>query len=79
MAGLDFESVRHRVKLVEDTGESRLFENRDGVQCPVCGDPFDEALESTGQTEQLHPRNGLSLCIANGESRLVLLTHASDS
>jgi hypothetical protein len=80
MTNVDFDSVRHRVKLIEDTGDSRLFENRDGVPCPVCGEDFDEALESRRRTEQLSPWDGLSLCIVNGaDSRLVLLTHASDS
>ena len=40
MTSVDFDSVRHRVKLIEDTGDSRLFENRDGVSCPVCGEPM---------------------------------------
>lgn len=80
MAGLDFDAVRHRVKLVEDTGDSRLFENRDDVRCPVCDEPFEEALESRRQTEQLNSPNGLVLCIVNGsDGNLVLLTHASDS
>lgn len=80
MVGVDFESVRHRVKLVEDTGDSRLFENRDGVLCPVCEDPFEEALESQRSTEQLNPRDGLSFCIVNESGgNLVLFTHASDS
>jgi len=80
MTSVDFDSVRHRVKLIGDTGDSRLFKNRDEVSCPVCGDPFDEALESRRRTEQLTPRDGLSLCLVNGDDgELVLLTHASDS
>lgn len=79
MVGVDFEAVRHRVKLVEDTGDSRLFENRDGVPCPVCEEPFDEALETERRTEQLSPPGSLTLCLLNGEEKLVLFTHASDS
>jgi len=79
MQDVDFESVRHRVKLLEDTGGSRLFDNRDGVECPVCGEPFDEALESERRTEQLTPRSGLSFCLVNETTRVVLFTHTPDS
>jgi DNA repair exonuclease SbcCD ATPase subunit len=79
MVGVDFHEVRHRVKLVEETGNSRVFENRDGVRCPVCEEPFDEALESERHTEQLNPAAGLSLCIVNEDDVVILFTHASDS
>lgn len=80
MESVDFDAVRHRVKLIEDTGDSRLFENRDRVSCPVCEEPFEEALESQRSTEQVTPRDGQSLCIVNGpERKLVLFTHAGDS
>ena len=36
-ATVDFEAVRHRLKLLRDTGDTRLFENRGDVPCPVCG------------------------------------------
>lgn len=73
---LDFESVRHRVKLVRDSGDERLFENRDGVTCPVCGDTFDEALASTSRTCQLTPGSGVDVCLVREDDRVVVLTHA---
>jgi uncharacterized Zn ribbon protein len=79
MASVDFEAVRHRVKLLKDTGDTRVFENRDDVECPVCGEPFAEALASQRETEQLSPRDGLSLCLLNEADRVVLFTHAGDS
>jgi hypothetical protein len=73
---IDFEAIRHRVKLLQDTGERRIFENRDGVSCPVCGDAFDEALATTGRTEQLAPDRQLDVCLLRESKRLILFTHA---
>jgi uncharacterized Zn ribbon protein len=79
MGSVDFEAVRHRVKLLEDTGDSQVFENRDGVECPVCGRAFAEALASERRSEQLSPRDGLSLCLLNEGDRMVVFTHEGDS
>lgn len=79
MENVDFDAIRHRVKLLEDTGDSRLFDNRDDVQCPVCERPFDEALETERRTEQLSPQSDLSFCLVNGTNRIILFTHATDS
>lgn len=76
MDGLDFDSVRHRVKLVRDSGDTRLFENRDDVSCPVCGNAFDEALETSNSTRRLQPDSGIELCLARAPDRLFVFTHA---
>jgi hypothetical protein len=73
---IDFESIRHRVKLLRDRGETRIFENRDGVRCPVCGDAFDEALATTGRSEQLSPERSLDVCLLREAERLIVFTHA---
>jgi hypothetical protein len=74
--GLDFEAIRHRVKLLRDSGTERVFENRDEVACPVCGVPFEEALASTSRTSQLTPGAGVDLCLVREDERLVIFTHA---
>lgn len=74
--GVDFDDVRHRVKLLQDTGETRIFENRDGVQCPVCGSAFDEALETTASTERLSPDRQLDVCLVRESTHVVVFTHA---
>ncbi|MFB6073216.1 MAG: flagella cluster protein [Halobacterium sp.] len=73
---IDFEAVRHRVKLVRDSGSASLYENRDGVACPVCGDPFDEALATSARSRQVSSDGGVRLCVARGDDQLVLFTHA---
>jgi len=73
---IDFEDERHRVKLVRDSGETRLYENRGDVDCPVCGEAFDEGLVTVSDSRQVTPGSGVQLCIARGEDELYLFTHA---
>jgi hypothetical protein len=77
--GVDFESIRHRVKLLKDSGDTRFFENRDGVRCPVCEEPFDEALETEARTRQLQPLPNHRLCLVREADRTVVFTHAHSS
>lgn len=70
----DEHAVRHRLKLVTDTGGSVLFENRDAVPCPVCGDPFDE-FYATSESESFRPGQRVDFCVAHSPERLLLFTH----
>lgn len=74
--GFDFEAVRHRVKLLRDTGDERVFENRDGVACPVCGEPFAEALATSERTCQLSPGSSVDVCLVREPDRTIVFTHA---
>ena len=76
MSGFDVHSVRHRVKLRRDTGETALYENRDGVACPVCGEPFDELLVTERRAHRFTPE-GAALCVAREDDRLLVCTHGS--
>lgn len=76
---IDFEAVRHRVKLVRDSGSTTLYENRDGVDCPVCGSPFDEALTTRSRTYDVAPGSDAQLCIAREPDRLLLFIHARNA
>lgn len=78
MGGLDFESIRHRVKLRRDTGAEQLYENRDDVTCPVCGSAFSEALATAERTCQLSPSAGVDICIVREDTRTVVFTHAPE-
>ncbi|MFC3476245.1 DUF7385 family protein [Halobacterium litoreum] len=73
---IDFEAVRHRVKLVRDSGETKLYENRDGVACPVCDEPFDEGLVTECSSRQVTPGGGVRLCLARDDDQLFIFTHA---
>ena len=70
----DEHAVRHRLKLRTDSGESVLYENRDDVSCPVCGEPFDEFYATAG-AESFRPPTRIDFCVAHGDDRLLLFTH----
>jgi hypothetical protein len=72
--GFDEHAVRHRLKLVSDTGESVLYENRAGVDCPVCGEAFDE-FYATSAAESFRPDRAVGFCVAHTDDRLLLFTH----
>lgn len=73
---IDFHELRHRLKLVRDASRATLFENRDGVACPVCGEPFDEALATSEQSRRLAPERPLEVCLLREDDRLCIFTHA---
>ncbi|AHG03742.1 hypothetical protein HALDL1_09115 [Halobacterium sp. DL1] len=75
-ASIDLEGLRHRLKLLRDSGETRLLENRDDVDCPVCEEPFDEVLATTERTKTLSPDHSLQFCLLREAERLVVFTHA---
>ncbi|MCD2200449.1 flagella cluster protein [Halobacterium sp. KA-4] len=72
---IDFESIRHRVKLLQDTGNEQVFENRDSVECPVCGQAFTEALVTIERTCQLSPSPSVELCLVREYKRTIVFTH----
>jgi len=75
-ASIDLEALRHRLKLLRDTGDTALYENRDDVTCPVCGDTFDEVLATAERTRSVPTDGGIQLCLVREEDRLVLFRHA---
>lgn len=75
---IDFHAVRHRLKLVHDDGSTSVWENRDDVSCPVCGEPFAEALATAKRTYDLSPASPRDVCVVREDDRLVVLTHARE-
>lgn len=71
----DVHDVRHRLKQLSDDGDTKLFENRDGVECPVCGAPF-ERLFITRRPETSFPENdGSRFCLLNDSAEIHVLRH----
>jgi hypothetical protein len=56
--GFDIHAVRHRMKLVRNAGTTELYENRDGVACPACEEPFDDLLVTEEPTTASTRRTG---------------------
>lgn len=74
-AAFDVHEHRHRLKQLTDDGDAKLFENRDRVACPACGEPFDR-LFSTRRTATTFPENdGSRFCLVRGETFVHLFRH----
>ena len=71
----DIHAVRHRMKLVKNTGTTELYENRDGVACPACAEPFDDLLVSDERSHSFDPPDGTRLCVVREDERMLVLTH----
>lgn len=71
----DVHAVRHRLKLVRDGGDTALYENRDGVPCPGCGDAFDELLVTTQRTRRFSPARASDFCVVRESDRFLVCTH----
>jgi hypothetical protein len=71
----DIHAERHRLKQLSDDGDTKLFENRDGVACPVCGEQFDR-LFSTERTAITFPKNdGSRFCLRRDGETVSLFRH----
>jgi len=75
MTGIDLHEIRSSLKLIRDSGETTLFENRGDATCPVCGEPFDEVLDTTAEQRQIDPSRPISFCLVNETDRVLLFTH----
>lgn len=76
MPTLDLHDVRASLKLLRDTGDSALYENRDDTCCPVCDDRFDEVLETTERSRRFSPQRRIEFCLVNEGERVLIFTHA---
>ncbi|MGQ4555652.1 DUF7385 family protein [Halobellus sp. GM3] len=71
----DQHAVRHRMKLLRDGGDVTLYENRDGVPCPACGDPFARVLLTERHSHSFGLADAERLCVTRDNDRLVVCTH----
>ncbi|CAI49167.1 uncharacterized protein NP_2152A [Natronomonas pharaonis DSM 2160] len=73
--GFDIHANRHRLKQLKDSGDTKLFENRDDVECPACGEPFSR-LFSTKQRATSFPKNdGARFCLVRDGEFVHLFRH----
>jgi hypothetical protein len=71
----DQHAVRHRMKLLTDDGDATLYENRDAVPCPACGDPFDRVLLTERRRHSFDVAGNERFCVTDESDRLVVCTH----
>jgi len=44
----DIHDHRHQMKQLRESSDTGLYDNRDGVSCPVCAAVFDRAVHPCG-------------------------------
>lgn len=71
----DQHAVRHRMKLLRSDGDVTLYENRDGVACPACGESFGRVLLTAQPSHSFEPSDLDRLCVTREPDRLVVCTH----
>jgi hypothetical protein len=71
----DQHAVRHRMKLLRDDGDATLYENRDGVACPACADPFTRLLLTERRAHSFDLGGTGRVCVTHEDERLVVCTH----
>lgn len=71
----DQHAVRHRMKLLRDEGDVTLYENREGVRCPACSDPFSRLLLTERRAHSFDLDQTDRVCVTHEDERLVVCTH----
>jgi hypothetical protein len=75
MPAFDIHENRHRLKQLTDNGETKLFENRDDLECPACGTRFDR-LFVTRRAETSFPENdGSRFCLVRDSEQIYVFRH----
>ncbi|MFC4552045.1 MULTISPECIES: DUF7385 family protein [Halorussus] len=70
----DVHAVRNALKLHRDTGDTQLWENRKGLDCPACEEAFAELLISERRRNQFNRPDG-PLCVVRESDRVLVFTH----
>ena len=75
MTGFDVHDHRHELKQLRDSGATSLWENREGMACPVCDDVFSR-LFVTRQARTTFPENdGVRFCLLRDGDAVYLFRH----
>lgn len=73
--GFSVHDYRHGLKLLQQDRDTLTFENRDGFECPACGEAFDRLLVADGATLSFDAAPNGRFCIARAADALLVLTH----
>ncbi|MFB6305043.1 MAG: flagella cluster protein [Haloferacaceae archaeon] len=73
--GFDPRARRHELKLLRESGDRALYENRGGVACPACDRPFERLLASERRAESFRPDDRVAFCVVRDGDRTLVFTH----
>lgn len=71
----DYHRARQGLKLVKDTGDTKLLKNREGYGCPACGQPFAILYLSEQRENTFDPSEARAFCVYLEGDRFLLMTH----
>ena len=71
----DMHEHRHKLKQLRDSGDTKLFENRGDVECPVCQTVFRRIFVTTNQAVQFPENDGSRFCVQRQSERLAVFRH----
>ena len=66
---------RHQMKQLRESSDTGLYDNRDGVSCPVCAAVFDRLFILRGRTQQFPENDGVRFCLLNQDDAVYLFRH----
>lgn len=73
--GFSVHEYRHGLKLLQQDDETMTLSNKNGFECPACGEAFERLL--VAETPMLtfdSPPDG-PICLVRTTDRLLILTH----
>ena len=74
-SGFDLHGERHRLKQLTDDGDAKLFENRGGVPCPVCGQRFGRLFVADREAVSSPENDGWRFCLLRDGTSVHLFRH----
>lgn len=75
MTGFDIHDERHRLKQLTDDGDTKLFENRAGVECPACGSRFERLFVTRRDATSFPENDGSRFCLLRESSSVYVFRH----
>jgi hypothetical protein len=72
--GFDVHDYRSALKLITEDRATMHLENREGLACPACGEPFEKLFISEKRTNSFG-NPGVPFCLARTDDKLLVLTH----
>lgn len=72
--GFDVHDYREALKLLSQDRERTVFENRESLGCPACGEIFDRLVVTAARTASLGDPPG-PVCLARTDEELLVVVH----
>lgn len=71
----DIHDHRHELKQLRDSGDTKLFENRQDVTCPVCGGIFEKLFYTEAAGTQFPENDGSRFCVLRESNATLMFRH----